>query len=41
MDEDGAAILTTEFVRASQPDLTTDNDVWKTIKTLKDKHKEL
>lgn len=41
VDEDGAAILATEFVKASQLDLTTDNDVWKTIKTLKDKHKTL
>ena len=41
VDEDGAALLVTEFVKASQLDLTTDQDVWETIQTLKDKHKTL
>ena len=41
VDEDGATLLVTEFVKASQLDLTTDQDVWKTIQTLKDKHKTL
>ena len=41
VDEGGATLLVTEFVKASQLDLTTDRDVWQTIKTLKDKHKTL
>ena len=41
VDEDGSTILVTEFVKASHLDLTTDQDVWKTVQTRKDKLKTL